>query len=100
MIVHHQNVWHGSGPNISNTRHRRALVIHLLNGNVKWNISNERRPYYPNYIYGRYYIRNESIPREDFFPYTYHKKTTETTQEEEAPTKTTDQDADATSFDN
>jgi Phytanoyl-CoA dioxygenase (PhyH) len=35
-IVHHQNVWHGSGPNRSNVRHRRALVGHYLRGDVQF----------------------------------------------------------------
>jgi Phytanoyl-CoA dioxygenase (PhyH) len=35
-IVHHQNVWHGSGPNRSNIRHRRALVGHYLRGDVQF----------------------------------------------------------------
>mmetsp|Transcript_10628 Transcript_10628/g.16116 ORF Transcript_10628/g.16116 Transcript_10628/m.16116 type:complete len:132 (-) Transcript_10628:65-460(-) len=33
--VRHQDVWHGSGPNTSVTRHRRALVGHCLRGDVK-----------------------------------------------------------------
>jgi len=28
--IHHQNTLHGSAPNKSTTRHRRALVVHLL----------------------------------------------------------------------
>ena len=66
LLVHHQRVWHGSGPNQSLTRHRRALVAHLLNGEVRWRSD---RP--PSYIYGRYFINGESVPREDFFPTTF-----------------------------
>jgi phytanoyl-CoA hydroxylase len=66
MVVHHQQVWHGSGPNVSITRPRRALVAHLINGEVQW-----RHEPKPHYIYGRYYIRGEDVPREDFFPVTY-----------------------------
>lgn len=66
MVVHHQDVWHGSGPNRSLKRPRRAIVAHLINGQVRW-----RHNPPPHYIYGRYYLRNESIPRQDFFPVTY-----------------------------
>ena len=72
LLVHHQDIWHGSGPNLSQTRLRRSLVVHLINGEVTWRTtsspSSTKRPYY---IYGRYYIRGETIPREDFFPITY-----------------------------
>lgn len=66
MVVHHQDVWHGSGPNTSKSRQRRALVAHLIDGEVQWRQSPK-----PHYIYGRYYIRGESTPRQDFFPITY-----------------------------
>jgi phytanoyl-CoA hydroxylase len=66
MVVHDQDVWHGSGPNVSQSRQRRALVAHLIDGEVTW-----RHEPKPHYIYGRYYIRGESAPREDFFPVTY-----------------------------
>ena len=67
MIIHHQDVWHGSGPNRSHSRPRRAIVAHMLNGQVQW----RHPPPLPHYIYGRYYIRGESIPRDDFFPVTF-----------------------------
>jgi len=35
-IFHHQDTWHGSGPNQSLTRHRRALVAHYIRGDVKF----------------------------------------------------------------
>jgi len=70
MVVHHQQIWHGSGPNISLERHRRALVAHLLDGGVKWRTEQQL----PHYIYGRYFIRGEETPREDFFPITYGSK--------------------------
>jgi hypothetical protein len=35
-IVHHQNVWHGSGPNLSLTKDRRALVGHYIRGDVEF----------------------------------------------------------------
>ncbi|CAB9516666.1 Phytanoyl-CoA dioxygenase (PhyH) [Seminavis robusta] len=66
MVVHLQNTWHGSGPNTSKDRQRRALVAHLLDGQVKWSSTTK-----PHYIYGRYYIKGEFTPRDDFFPFTY-----------------------------
>ena len=66
LLVHHQDVWHGSASNISQNRVRRALVAHLVNGEVTW-----RTDARPHYIYGRYYIRGESVPRDDFFPVTF-----------------------------
>ena len=73
LIIHHQNTWHGSGPNTSPTKHRRALVAHLVRGDVEWNLSSE--PQRPHYIYGRYYLRGERVPRDDFFPFTYTSPT-------------------------
>ena len=35
-IFHHQDIWHGSGPNISTSRHRRTLVAHYLRGDVSF----------------------------------------------------------------
>ena len=71
LIVHHQAVWHGSCPNRSTTRIRRAVVAHLLAEHVQWRPSPP-----PSYIYGRYVIRGESQPREDFFPITYSDDST------------------------
>ena len=34
--MHHQNVWHGSGPNLSQYKDRRALVGHYLQGDVQF----------------------------------------------------------------
>ena len=59
MVVHHQQTWHGSGPNTSTFRTRRALVAHLIHGEVQWRTN----PRPPHYIYGRYYIRGETTPR-------------------------------------
>jgi hypothetical protein len=35
-IFHHQDIWHGSGPNVSTMRHRRTLVAHYLRGDVSF----------------------------------------------------------------
>lgn len=69
MVVHHQNLWHGSGPNISATRPRRALVAHIIDGQVTWRTNPP-----PHYIYGRYFIRGESQLREDFLPVLYSRE--------------------------
>lgn len=65
-ILHHQNVWHGSGPNISSTRHRRALALHLLRKDVVFRSSPK-----PDYIYGRYQIGTSNQVDHSFFPVIY-----------------------------
>ncbi|CAD7956250.1 unnamed protein product [Amoebophrya sp. A25] len=62
--IHHQNTLHGSGPNRSPLRHRRALVVHLLDGSVRFRAD-------PDYIYGRYKLNNSAEVREEFFPTTW-----------------------------
>ena len=66
VVIHHQNVVHGSGGNASATRHRRGLVVHLVDGACTL-----RK--HPTYIYGRYRLAGPGgdIPREEFFPTTY-----------------------------
>jgi len=68
-ILHHQDVLHGSGPNRSPDRHRRALVIHYLRGDVRWASSSEAAP--TTYIYGRYRIYGSDDVEESFFPILY-----------------------------
>ena len=80
VLFHHQDVWHGSGPNQSTVRHRRALVAHVLNARVTWRQSTasqgESSSLQPpwagiTYIYGRY-RRPESLQLDDcFFPVLY-----------------------------
>lgn len=87
-IFHHQDVWHGSGPNQSLTRHRRALVAHLLNGSVQWRQPTRSNKKFGNaglpppppppppwtnttYIYGRYRRSGTTQLDEDFFPILY-----------------------------
>ncbi|CAK9041541.1 Probable alpha-ketoglutarate-dependent hypophosphite dioxygenase, partial [Durusdinium trenchii] len=62
-VCHHQDVWHGSGPNQSLLRHRKALGIHFVSADVKW-----RSSPHPDYIYGRYVLAGEDSPRDEFFP--------------------------------
>jgi hypothetical protein len=50
---------------MSANMHRRALVAHLMNGMVEWRTTR------PHYMYGWYYIRVESVPRQHFFPITH-----------------------------
>ena len=35
-VVHAQDCWHGSAPNVSTERHRRALVVHFLRGDARF----------------------------------------------------------------
>ena len=60
LIVHAQDTWHGSGPNVSE-RPRRTVVAHLVRSDVRFVQS-------PDYIYGRYKLRGSDAVHEDFFP--------------------------------
>ena len=75
-IFHHQDVWHGSQRNKSKTRHRRALVCHLIDSSVKFKTKSDWRcgqTESPDYIYGRYKMVNSDELLEDFFPITYSR---------------------------
>ena len=78
-ILHHQDIWHGSGPNLSNTRHRRALVVHYIRGDVKFIGSTTCDTSGPfgngTYIYGRYKRYNSVDVDESFFPIIYSNRT-------------------------
>ena len=66
-IFHHQDVWHGSGPNTHATRPRRALAVHLLRRDVHFRATPP-----PDYIYGRYVARaGASEVSDTFFPVTW-----------------------------
>lgn len=69
-IVHHQNTLHGSGPNLSGLRHRRALVVHLIQSG---GASSEELRFIdaPTYIYGRYKLAGSNEVLDDFFPVTW-----------------------------
>lgn len=74
-ILHHQDCWHGSGPNLSSKRHRHALVVHYICGDVTFRDSsnnNEKKRNGPfgraTYIYGRYKRYNSVELDESFFP--------------------------------
>lgn len=68
VAFHHQDLVHGSGPNTCQNVHRRALVLHALNGQCTFEPSRE-----PTYIYGRYKLSQgtgaaECSLHERFFP--------------------------------
>lgn len=66
LALHHQDLWHGSGPNFSTAIPRRAIALHLLRADVQF------RTHKPvTYIYGRYARRGSSEVAEDFFPITF-----------------------------
>jgi ectoine hydroxylase-related dioxygenase (phytanoyl-CoA dioxygenase family) len=79
-ILHHQEIWHGSGRNVSTTRHRHALVAHYIHGDVTFQ-SSETRCNGPfgtvSYIYGRYKRYNRIYLNESFFPIIYGPTRTE-----------------------
>jgi len=74
VVLHHQDVWHGSGPNRSPIRHRRALVAHYIRGDVSF-VQGEGKQTGPfghsSYIYGRYKRYNSIHLEESFFPVVY-----------------------------
>ena len=73
-IFHHQDVWHGSGPNLSSDRHRRALVGHYIRGDATFVqcTGNQNGPFgNTGYIYGRYRRYNTVDVDESFFPIIY-----------------------------
>ena len=73
-IFHHQDAWHGSGPNSSFSKHRRALVGHYIRGNVTFAESkgSDNGPFgNTSYIYGRYRKYNSVEVDESFYPIIY-----------------------------
>ena len=71
-ILHHQDVWHGSGGNLSTTKSRRAIVVHYLSNEVKFRPTLSKACHSPwrdaGYIYGRYRLLKSDDLLEDFFP--------------------------------
>jgi len=61
-VFHAGEIWHGSGPNITNDRMRRSIGIHLLPEEAHFS----GRP--GGYIYRRYQRTGETILDESFFP--------------------------------
>ena len=75
-VLHHQDVWHGSAPNTSAVRARRAMGIHLVRGDVSFregepfaSAATQRAATAPpaDYIYGRYKRHGSlEVPSEAF----------------------------------
>lgn len=67
IAFHHQDLWHGSGMNRSQTHYRRNIAVHMLRSDVEWG------PIKTGYIYGRYRRQGEMMVDENFFPVTWSK---------------------------
>jgi hypothetical protein len=78
IAFHHQDLFHGSGVNVTASSNRRAMVLHPINGECKFN-KNRRA----DYIYGRYQLMDEAgAPsvelNEKFFPVCWSRSDDET----------------------
>jgi len=62
VVFHAGEIWHGSGPNRSDTRARRSIGLHLLHRDARFS----RRP--GGYIYRRYQLTGDDRMDESFFP--------------------------------
>ncbi|CAM9813026.1 unnamed protein product, partial [Hapterophycus canaliculatus] len=71
-VVHAQDCWHGSAPNVSPNRHRRAIVVHFLRGDSRFIDGHSLQGTGgPSYIYSRYKgLDNNELP-EEAFPVTF-----------------------------
>ncbi|CAM9554285.1 unnamed protein product [Ectocarpus sp. 6 AP-2014] len=73
-VVHAQDCWHGSAPNVSAQRHRRALVVHFLRGDARFIDGHSlQRTGGPSYIYSRYKSLDSNRLPEEAFPITFSK---------------------------
>ena len=61
-VIHHGNVWHGSGKNNRPDKIRRSLSIHALSSETRF------APTGVGYIYGRYKRVGDTTMDESFFP--------------------------------
>jgi len=61
-VIHHGNVWHGSGRNTRADRVRRSIAVHTLRAGARF------RERGAGYIYGRYKRVGETSMDESFFP--------------------------------
>ncbi|MGJ3244678.1 MAG: phytanoyl-CoA dioxygenase family protein [Elainellaceae cyanobacterium] len=61
-VIHHGNVWHGSGANQHPNRPRRSLSLHALRSDAAF------QPGGGGYIYGRYKRIGDTTMDESFFP--------------------------------
>lgn len=62
-VIHHGNVWHGSGKNLRSDRPRRSLGIHTLSSEATFQAAIKA-----GYIYGRYKRTDDLDMDETFFP--------------------------------
>ena len=77
-ILHHQDIYHGSAPNNRRSCHRRALVAHYLQGDIRFRQDSGHVPFGgTTYIYGRYKRYNSVEVDDTFFPIIYGDKRTE-----------------------
>ena len=58
----HGSLWHGSGPNLSNTLTRRSLALSSISGQVQF------QPEPQGYIFDRYRMRNSLTVDESYYP--------------------------------
>lgn len=64
MVFHAGEVWHGSGPNVTDDLMRRSIGVHMFHQDVTFS----DRP--GGYIYRRYQIAGDNRLNESFFPIT------------------------------
>jgi ectoine hydroxylase-related dioxygenase (phytanoyl-CoA dioxygenase family) len=64
LVFHAGEVWHGSGPNVTDDLMRRSIGIHMLHQDVTFS----DRP--GGYIYRRYQMTDDPTLNESFFPIT------------------------------
>ena len=64
LVFHAGEVWHGSGPNVTDDRMRRSIGIHMLHQDATFS----DRP--GGYIYRRYQMTDDPTLNESFFPIT------------------------------
>jgi len=72
-VFHAGEIWHGSGPNMTSDRMRRAIGIHLLPEDARFS----SRP--GGYIYRRYQRTGETGLDESFFPIVWSQTGSRTT---------------------
>ncbi|CAM9568432.1 unnamed protein product, partial [Laminaria digitata] len=73
-VVHAQDCWHGSSPNVSAHRHRRALVVHFIRADAKFTEGHSLEGTGgPTYIYSRYKRLGSTKLPEEAFPITFSK---------------------------
>lgn len=61
-VIHHGDIWHGSGPNISADKIRRSLIIRTIPAQTRFHESGV------GHIFGRYKRVGDTTMDESFFP--------------------------------